>query len=176
MIIFITQLRIHGIQKSDEDQPDQWCGTCMHIYKKLGPCLKNARGCLFLFSGIHFLDPQNPFLQGFLRISFFPVLLLLRISSQERGFGGFLKIPVFSRFQRIFLQEYLRDRNSWICTGFLRIPPDSCSRQKLSGFVVGHGIGGKLIPTKWRVSLRPDAGVSDYGLVCHHPTSQPHSA
>ena len=61
-------------------------------------------------------------------------------------------------------------------SGFLRIPPDSCSHQKLSGFVIGHGIGGKLIPTKWSISLRPDAGVSDYGLVCHHPTSQPHSA
>jgi hypothetical protein len=43
-------------------------------------------------------------------------------------------------------------------------------------FVIGHGIGGKHIPTKWRISLRPDAGVSDDGLVCHHPTSQPHNA
>jgi hypothetical protein len=41
--------------------------------------------------------------------------------------------------------------------------------------VIGHDIGGKHIPTKWRVSLRPDAGVSDDGLVCHHPTSQPHT-
>jgi len=42
--------------------------------------------------------------------------------------------------------------------------------------VIGHGIGVKHILTKWHVSLRPDAGVSDDGLVCHHPTSQPHSA
>jgi len=42
--------------------------------------------------------------------------------------------------------------------------------------VIGHGIGGKHIPTKWRISLRPVAGVSDDGLVCRHPTSQPHSA
>ena len=28
-------------------------------------------GCLFLFSGICFLDPKNPFVPGFLRISFF---------------------------------------------------------------------------------------------------------
>ena len=47
------------------------------------------------------------------------------ISSQERGFGGVLKIPVFSRFHRNSLQEFLRDQNSCICTGFLRIPPDS---------------------------------------------------
>jgi hypothetical protein len=42
--------------------------------------------------------------------------------------------------------------------------------------VIGHGTAGKHIPTKWRVLLRPDAGVSDDRLVCHHPTSQPHSA
>jgi hypothetical protein len=39
--------------------------------------------------------------------------------------------------------------------------------------VIGHCIGGKHIPTKWRVSLRPDAGVSDDGLVCHHPILRP---
>jgi len=47
------------------------------------------------------------------------------ISSQERGFGGVLKIPVFSCFHRIFSQEFLWDRYSCICTGFFRIPPDS---------------------------------------------------
>jgi hypothetical protein len=36
--------------------------------------------------------------------------------------------------------------------------------------VIGHGIGGKHIPTKMaRLAKRPDAGVSDDGLVCHHP-------
>ena len=55
------------------------------------------------------------------------------ISSQECGVEGVLKIPVFSHFYKIFLQEFLWDRNSCICTGFLRIPPDSCSCQKLSG-------------------------------------------
>jgi hypothetical protein len=35
-------------------------------------------------------------------------------------------------FHRIFLHEFLWDRKSCICTGFLRIPLDSCSRQKLS--------------------------------------------
>ena len=48
--------------------------------------------------------------------------------------------------------------------------------------VIGHGIGWKLIPTKWCASLKPDAvthcksvtGVSDDRPVCHHPISQPH--
>jgi hypothetical protein len=51
------------------------------------------------------------------------------ICSQERGLGGFLGIPVFSHFYRIFLQEFLWDRNSCISpnySGFLWIPPDSC--------------------------------------------------
>jgi hypothetical protein len=38
---------------------------------------------------------------------------------------------------------------------------------------IGHDIGGKHIPTKWHVSLRPDAGVSDDGLVCHHTIFRP---
>jgi hypothetical protein len=32
---------------------------------------------------------------------------------------------------------------------------------------------GSLSQLKWRVSLRPDAGVSDDGLVCHHPILRP---
>ena len=39
--------------------------------------------------------------------------------------------------------------------------------------VIGHVIGGKHILTKWRVSLRPDAGVNNDRLVCHHLISQP---
>ena len=35
-------------------------------------------------------------------------------------------------------------------------------------------IGRKHILTKWRVSLRPDAGVSDDRLIYHHPINQPH--
>jgi hypothetical protein len=38
---------------------------------------------------------------------------------------GVAKIQVLGRYHRIFLQEFLRDRNSWIYSGFLRIPPDS---------------------------------------------------
>jgi hypothetical protein len=32
------------------------------------------------------------------------------------------------------------------------------------GLVIGHGIGGKHIPAKWRNSLKASAGVSDDGL------------
>jgi hypothetical protein len=39
--------------------------------------------------------------------------------------------------------------------------------------VIGHGIGGIVSQLKWRVSLRPDAGVSDDGLVCHHLILRP---
>jgi hypothetical protein len=39
--------------------------------------------------------------------------------------------------------------------------------------VIGHGIDGIISQLKWRVSLRPDAGVSDDGLVCHHPILRP---
>ncbi len=46
---------------------------------------------------------------------------------------GVSGILVFHRFHRNFLQEFLRERNSCIYNGFLRIPPDSCSRQTLSG-------------------------------------------
>ena len=38
--------------------------------------------------------------------------------------------------------------------------------------VIGHGNILRYIRL-WRVSLRPDAGVSDDRLVCHHPISQP---
>jgi hypothetical protein len=34
-------------------------------------------------------------------------------------------------------------------------------------------LAGSLSQLKWRVSLRPDAGVSHDGLVCHHPISKP---
>ena len=49
-------------------------------------------------------------------------------------------------------------------------------RTGVAAGVIGLDIGGKHIPTKWHVLLRLDAGVSDDTLVCHHLTSQPHSA
>jgi hypothetical protein len=69
--------------------------------------------------------------KGFLRISFFPVFSggIFHRNVVLEGVSG---IPVFCCFHRIFLQEFLRDRNSCIYTGFLRIPPDSCSCQTLS--------------------------------------------
>ena len=39
--------------------------------------------------------------------------------------------------------------------------------------VIGHGIGGIVFQLKWRVSLRPVAGVSDDGLVCHRLILRP---
>jgi hypothetical protein len=36
-----------------------------------------------------------------------------------------LEKSVFCRFHGSFSQEFLRDRNSCICTGFLQIPPNS---------------------------------------------------
>ena len=45
---------------------------------------------------------------------------------------------------------------------------------KLLSCVIGHGIGRKHILTKMvRLAKRPDAGVSDDGLVCHHPILRP---
>jgi hypothetical protein len=70
-------------------------------------------GCLFLFDRNLFSGLKNRKKSGFLRISFFSCVFL-RIFSQERGFGGGCS------------------RNSCIYSGFLRIPPDSCSRQTLS--------------------------------------------
>ena len=45
-------------------------------------------------------------------------------------------------------------------------------RMGFCGTVIGHGNVLCYI-WLWRVSLRPDAGVSDDRLVCHHPISQP---
>jgi hypothetical protein len=71
-----------------------------------------------------FVGPKKPFLPGFLRISFFLVFsggIFYRNVVLEVVAG----IPVFCRCHRIFLQEFLWDRNSCIYSGFLRIPLDS---------------------------------------------------
>jgi hypothetical protein len=78
-----------------------------------------------------FFGSKKPFLAGFLRISFFPAF----------SGGIFHKNVVLERSQefRFFsiLQEFFAGisvgRNSCIFSGFLRIPPDSCSHEKLSG-------------------------------------------
>jgi hypothetical protein len=83
-----------------------------------------------------FFGPKKPFLTGFLRISFFSCVFQ-RYFSQEHGFGGVAGIPVFFCFFRNFLRrnscgtgipEFTPDSS-----GIWRIPPDSCSRQLLSG-------------------------------------------
>ncbi len=44
----------------------------------------------------------------------------------------------------------------------------------LLDIVIGHGIGGNIIPAKMAcLAKRPDAGVSDDRLVCHHPILRP---
>ena len=105
-------------------------------------------GCLFLFSGILFLDPQNPFLSGFLRISFFLISFFLIFSEeflhrnvvlegswwrvlenacfQPLSEDFFARIPAGQKF--LYLHRIPPDSS-----GFLWIPPDSCSRQNLSG-------------------------------------------
>ena len=81
-----------------------------------------------------FFGSKKLFLTGFLRISFFPAFsggIFHRKVVLERS-----QESVFFRFYRNFSQEFL-----WAgipvftqdSSGFLRIPPDSCSRQKLSG-------------------------------------------
>jgi hypothetical protein len=91
-------------------------------------------GCIFLFSGIYFLD-QKPFLPGFLRISFFPVFSG-GIFHRDMVLEVVAGIPVFAAVIGIFC------RNSFgtgipvftpDSSGFLQILPDSCSRQTLSG-------------------------------------------
>jgi len=61
-----------------------------------------------------FFGCKETLLPGFLRISFFSCVFWRNIS-QERGFGEVAGIPFF------------------FDPGFLQIPPDFCSRQKLYG-------------------------------------------
>ena len=86
-------------------------------------------GCLFLFSENYFLGPKT--VPDRIPEVFFFSCVFQRNFSQERGFGGVAGIPVFFfRFYRFLFagiplgQEFLY---------WLRIPPDSCSRQLLSG-------------------------------------------
>ncbi len=82
-----------------------------------------------------FFGPKNPFLPGFLRNSFFTVFS-----------GGFFHrnlvlevvagIPVFAAVTGFFCRNSCGTGIPVFTTnssGFLRIPPDSCSRQTLSG-------------------------------------------
>jgi hypothetical protein len=71
-----------------------------------------------------FFGPEKPFLTGFLRISFFPAFSG-GIFHRNVVLEGVAEIPVFFRFYRIFLQEFLWDRNSCILPGILQIPEDS---------------------------------------------------
>ena len=68
--------------------------------------------------------PKKPFLTGFLRIPFFPAFSggIFHRNTILEGVAG---IPVFFCFYRIFLQEFLQDRNSCIYSRFLRNLDDS---------------------------------------------------
>ncbi len=80
------------------------------------------------------------------------------ICSQERGFGGVLGIPVFSHFCRFFLQEFLRDRNSCISTGFLRISPDSSRFLQIpAGFLFLPKLSGSGWPTNYPPTSSPSS-------------------
>jgi hypothetical protein len=68
---------------------------------------------------------KKTFLPGFLRISFFFLCFPEDFFSQESDFGGGLRNSYFSPLSQDFLPEFLRDRNSCIYNGFLRILPDS---------------------------------------------------
>jgi len=69
---------------------------------RLPPSLPSPRLPIPVFRNL-FFGPKKPFLTGFLRISFFPAFS-----------GGIFhrNVVFFLRFYRIFLQEFLRDRNS----------------------------------------------------------------
>jgi hypothetical protein len=62
--------------------------------------------------------------KGFLRISFFSCVFR-RNFYRNVVLEGVSGIPGFCRFHRIFLHEFLQDRNSCVYNGFLWISPDS---------------------------------------------------
>ncbi len=86
--------------------------------------LAKRLGCLFMFDRNLFLGLKNSKKKDSWGFLFFPVFsggFFCRNVVLERVSG----IPVLRRFHRNFLQEFLRDRNSCVYNGFLRIPPDS---------------------------------------------------
>ncbi len=81
-------------------------------------------GCLFMFDRNLFSGLQNSKKKdswGFLFFLCFPEVFFTGTWFLE-GVSG---IPVFCRFHRNFLKEFLWDRNSCVYNGFLNIPPDS---------------------------------------------------
>ncbi len=102
--------------------------------------LTHPLGCLFLFSGILFLDPKNPFLPGFRCLFFSCFIFSEKFLHRDVVLEG-LENSCFQPFSQEFFtgipagQEFLYlHRIPMDSSGFLQIPPDSCSRLKLSGF------------------------------------------
>jgi hypothetical protein len=95
-------------------------------------------GCLFLFDRNLFWGLKNS--KKRIPEDFFFPCVFRRIFSQERGFGGSFRNSCFSLLSQEFFagiparQDFLHlQRIPLDSSGFLRIPPDSCSRQMLSG-------------------------------------------
>jgi hypothetical protein len=81
-------------------------------------------GCIFLFSGIYFLDQKN--VPARIPEDFFFSLCFPEEFFTETWFWrGLQEFLIFAAVTGCFSQEFLRDRNSCIYSGFLQIPPDS---------------------------------------------------
>ncbi len=81
-------------------------------------------GCIFLFSGIYFVDQKTCSCQDSWGFLFF-LVFSGGIFHRNMVFEGVAGIPDFCRCHRNFLQEFLWDRNSCIYPRFLQIPMDS---------------------------------------------------
>ncbi len=88
-------------------------------------------GCIFLSSGIFFLTKIT--IPARIPDVFFFSVFSRGILHRNGVLEVVAGIPVFCHFHRNFSQEFLWDRNSCFYSGFLRIPPDFCSHQTLSG-------------------------------------------
>ncbi len=86
------------------------------------PCMQ--LGCLLLFDRNLFLGLKNSTKKDSGGFPFFPVFSggIFHRNVVLEGVSG---IPVFCHFHRNFLREFLRDRNSCVYSGFLRIPPNT---------------------------------------------------
>jgi hypothetical protein len=103
---------------------------------------------------------------GFLRISVFSCVFR-RNFSQELGFGGGCRNSCFLPISQEFFtgipvgQEFLYlPRISPDSSGFLRIPPDSCSRQIYGTTNEGFLLSKKLTKLEIRPFLTPQPGLT----------------
>ncbi len=109
-------------KNNTKKKPWRWESIHQQAFDNVKATIAKARLVIPVFKNL-FFGPKKPFLTGFLRISFFPAFSG-GIFHMNVVLEGVAEIPVFGRVHRNFLQEFLRDRNSCIYSGFLRIPPD----------------------------------------------------